>query len=70
MILKLAKKDEYVDLSHRQLAVVASETNQVEASPSTFYREMKRADLIEKRRQESKRTQEKPEVKPDRPNHV
>lgn len=70
MILKLAKDDSYADLSHRQLAVVASETNQVEASSSTFYREMKRADLMEIRRHEFKRIQEKPEVKPDRPNQV
>lgn len=70
MIQKLAKEDKYADLSHRQLSVVASETNQVEASPSTFYREMKRGGLMEKRKREPKRTQEKPEVKPDRPNQV
>lgn len=40
-IIKIAKDETYSDLSHRQLAVVASETGQVEASASSFYRVMK-----------------------------
>lgn len=40
-IIGLAKDETYSDLSHRQLTVVASETGQVEASASSFYRVMK-----------------------------
>ncbi|TES91717.1 MAG: hypothetical protein E3J94_03430, partial [Desulfobacteraceae bacterium] len=35
-IIKLAKDDKYMDLSHRQLSVVASEFTEVEASASSF----------------------------------
>jgi len=41
-IIKIAKDETYSDLSHRQLAVVASETGQIEASASSFYRVMKK----------------------------
>ncbi len=41
----MAKEEEYADLSHRQLSVVASEGGIVEASPSTVYREMKKTGL-------------------------
>jgi hypothetical protein len=40
-IIKLAKDDKHMDLSHRQLSVVASETGEAEASASSFYRVMK-----------------------------
>lgn len=35
-IIKLTKEDKHMDLSHRQLSVVASETGEVEASASSF----------------------------------
>jgi len=38
-----------MDLSHRQLSVVASEFTDVEASPSRFYRVMKKERLMEAR---------------------
>lgn len=69
-ILALARDEEYVDLSHRQLAVFASETGKVEASPSTFYREMKKAKIMERREPKHKNPQEKPEVKPKRSNEI
>jgi hypothetical protein len=62
--------EEYGDLSHRQLAIVASEKGIVEASASTFYREMKKAALMGKRQGSSRAPQVKPEVKADRPNQV
>ncbi len=69
-IIKLAKNDTYADLSHRQLAVVASETGQVEASASSFYRVMKQEQLMEERQRKPKTPQKKPEVKPNGPNQV
>ncbi len=69
-IIKLAKDDKYMDLSHRQLSVVASETSEVEASASSFYRMMKQEQLMEKRQRTPKTSQTKPEVKPDGPNQV
>ena len=69
-IIKLAKDDKYMDLSHRQLSVVASETGEVEASASSFYRVMKQEQLMEKRQRKPKTPQAKPEVKPDGPNQV
>jgi len=69
-ILEVARSEEYVDLSHRQLAIVASERGVVEASASTFYREMKKAALMGKRQGSSRAPQVKPEVKADRPNQV
>jgi putative transposase len=69
-IISLAKDDTYRDLSHRQLAIVASETGQVEASASSFYRVMKKEQLMEKRQRKSRTPQEKPEVKPARPNEI
>ena len=68
--LKLAKDDKHMDLSHRQLSVVASETGEVEASASSFYRVMKQEQLMEKHQRKPKTTQAKPEVKPDGPNQV
>jgi transposase InsO family protein len=69
-IVKLAKDDTYADLSHRQLAVVTSETGQVEASASSFYRVMKQEQLMEKRQRKPKTPQNKPEVKPDGPDQI
>jgi putative transposase len=69
-IIRLAKDDTYADLSHRQLGVVASETGQVEASASSFYRVMKQEQLMEKRQRRPRTPQEKPEVKPTRPNEI
>ena len=69
-ILEMARREEYGDLSHRQLAIVASEKKVVEASASTFYREMKKAELMEKRQRRVRPPQVKPEVKADRPNQV
>jgi len=69
-IIKLAKDDNYADLSHRQLSVAASETGEAEASASSFYRVMKQEQLMEKRQRKPKTPQTKPEVKPDGPNQV
>jgi putative transposase len=69
-ILEMARREEYGDLSHRQLAVVASEKGVVEVSASTFYREMKKAVLMGKRGKSARAPQVKPEVKVDGPNQV
>ncbi len=69
-IIKVAKDENYLDLSHRQLAVVASEIGQAEASASSFYRVMKEEQLMEKRHRKPKTPQRKPEVKPDGPNQI
>ena len=69
-IIKLAKDDKYMDLSHRQLSVVASEFTEVEASASSFYRVMKQEQLMEGRQRKPKTPQVKPEIKPDGPNQV
>jgi putative transposase len=69
-IVELAKDDNYVDLSHRQLSVVASETAQVEASASSFYRVMKQEHLMEQRQRKPRTPQIKPEVKSDGPNQL
>ena len=69
-IINLAKNDKYMDLSHRQLSVVASETGEVEASASSFYRVMKQERLMEDRQRKPKTPQAKPEVNPDGPNQV
>jgi len=70
-ILEAAKKEEYADLSHRQLSVVVSEEGVVEASASTVYREMKKAGLqISRSKKKNKRVQAKPEVKAEKPNEV
>ena len=69
-IIKLAKDDKYMDLSHRQLSVVASEFTEVEASASSFYRVMKQEQLMEDRQRKPKTPQVKPEIKPDGPNQI
>lgn len=70
-IIEMAKKEEYVDLSHRQLSVVASEESIVEASPSTIYRELKKAGLqCGNSKKKTNKIQERPEVKAEKPNQV
>lgn len=69
-IREISLNDEYVDLSHRQLSVVASEKGIVQASASTFYRQMKEEGLVHKRKPRPRPKQEKPEVKPSRPNEA
>jgi transposase InsO family protein len=69
-IREISLKEEYADLSHRQLSVVASEKGIVEISPSTLYRQMKEEGLIHKREVRPRPKQEKPEVKPTRPNEA
>jgi putative transposase len=69
-IIRLAKDETYLDLSHRQLAVVASETGRLEASASSFYRVMKQQQLMEERHRKPRTPQEKPEVTPTRPNEI
>jgi len=69
-IIEMAKDDSYMDLSHRQLAIVASENIEVQASTSSFYRVMKQEKLMEKRQRGPKTPQKKPEFKPDGPNQV
>lgn len=66
---ELLRNEEYADLSHRQLSIVASEKGIVEASPSSFYREMK-AMGIESCKKGNFHIQEKPEVKPEKPNEA
>jgi transposase InsO family protein len=69
-IIELAKDDTYMDLSPRQLAVVASESGKVEADASSFYRVMKQEQLMEKRWRKPKTPQNKPEVKPHGPKEI
>ena len=69
-IINLAKDDKYMDLSHRQLSVVASEYTDLEASASSFYRVMKEEQLMEDRQRKPKTPQPKPEIKADGPNRV
>jgi len=69
-IIKLAKDDKYMDLSHRQLSVVASEFTELEAGASSFYRVMKEERLMEERQRKRKTAQIKPEVNPYGPNQL
>ena len=69
-IIKLAKDDKHMDLSHRQLSVVASEFTDLEASASSFYRVMKQEQLMKTHQRKTKTPQVKPEVKPDSPKQV
>lgn len=69
-IIQMGKDDKYMDLSHRQLSVVASESTDLEASASSFYRVMKEERLMEDRQRKLKTPQVKPEVNPDGPNQV
>jgi len=69
-IIEWSREEDYGDLSHRQLAVLASESGQVQASPASFYRVMKENELMERRVGKAREPQKKPEVKPTRPNEV
>jgi transposase InsO family protein len=69
-MVEMARDDKYLDLSHRQLSIVASEKGEVEASASSFYRIMKKELLMEKRKRIPKTPQKRPEVKPIGPNEI
>jgi len=69
-IIKLAKNDKYMDLSHRQLSAVASESTELEASASSFYRVMKQEQLMEDRQRKPKTPQVKPEIRAEGPNQL
>ncbi len=69
-IMALGRDEKYGDLTHRQLAVIGSETGQVQASASSFYRVMKKEGLIGRSKPRVREPQQKPEVKPQRPNEV
>jgi len=69
-IVEMARNDKYLDLSHRQLSIVASEKGEVEASASSFYRVMKEEQLMEKRKRIPKAPQKKPEIKPKGNNEI
>jgi transposase InsO family protein len=69
-VIALSREEVYGDLTHRQLAVMASETDQVQVSSSSFYRVMKEQGLVERRNDKIREPQKKLEVKPDRPNEI
>jgi putative transposase len=69
-IIELSGEETYADLSHRQLAVLASEADEVQASPASFYRVMKEQGLMERRTRQPREPQKKPEVKPTKPNEI
>ena len=69
-IVEMARDDKCLDLSHRQLSIVASEKGEIEASASSFYRIMKEELLMEKRKRIPKVAQKKPEIKPKGPNEI
>lgn len=69
-IIELSGEECYADFSHRQLAVLASETDQVQASPASFYRVLKEQNLMERRTRKPREPQKKPEVKPTKPNEI
>ena len=70
-IVEMARDDKYLDLSHRQLSIVASEKGEVEASASSFYRIMKKEQLMENRERIPKKApQKKPEIKPEGANQI
>jgi len=66
----MARDDKCLDLSHRQLSIVASEKGEVEASASSLYRIMKEKLLMQKRKKIPKVAQKKPEIKPKGPNEI
>lgn len=69
-ILSLAKDDAYADLSHRKLALTALDEGKVAASPSTFYREMRKEELVGKPKRSRPKNLKKPEIEATRPNEV
>jgi len=66
----VAKDDDYADLSHRKLAITALDEGKVGASASTFYREMKKEELVGKPKRSRPKNLKKPEVEAKRPNEV
>lgn len=69
-IVEIAKDDSYADLSHRKLSFTALDEGKVRASPSTFYREMKKKELVGKRKRGKPKNLKKPEIKASKPNQV
>ena len=67
---ELLEKEEYADLSLRQLSVVASEQGTVQASSSSFYRQARELKLARKREVKTSVKRTKPEVDPTGPNQV
>lgn len=69
-IVEMAKDDKYADLSHRKLSFTALDEGRVSASPSTFYRVMKKEELVGKAKRSRPRDLKKPEIEATRPNEV
>ena len=69
-IIEIAKDDDHANLSHRKLAFTALDEGRVSASPSTFYRVMKSAELVGKARRSRPGNLAKPEVDADRQNQA
>jgi putative transposase len=69
-ISSLLKEERYADLSPRQLSVVASESQVVQASASSFYRQARREKLLRQREVKTPVRPEKPKVNPSGPNQV
>jgi putative transposase len=69
-IARIARDDDYADLSHRKLSYTALDEGRVSASPSTFYRVMKEEELVGKSRRSRPRNLQKPEIEADRPNQA
>ncbi len=69
-IAVLAQDPAYAHCSPRQLAVVASEHELVQASASTFYRQLRAARLNRTRMRRPRPRLEKPEVKATKPNEA
>ena len=66
----LLKDERYADMSPRQLAVVASEAQVVQASASSFYRQARQEGLFHRREEKTPVSQAKPKVDPSGPNQV
>lgn len=67
----LLREEPYADLSIPQLAIVASEEGQVQASASSFYRQAHHQEVLRKRAVKTPmKPAEKPQVHPTGPNQV
>lgn len=67
----LLREEHYADLSIPQLAIVASEEAQVQASASTFYRQAHQQEVLRPREVKTPvKKAEKPQVHPTGPNQV
>ena len=69
-IIRMARDDNYADLSHRKLARTAIDEGEVSASPSTFYRVMREEELVGKPPRSRPKDLPKPEISAERPNEV